>query len=648
MLCGARRVAAFGAVFLALVAWNKAAAQVDQAASGPATADLDRNSPPYTSSVESRLTIRPDLTAVIDTAVRLKVLRESAIRSLGQQSLTSSESTGPLDVIEAYTEKSDGTKSVVDEAHILTRDAATGLNSVYQRDSKVKTLIFPDIEVGDTLVYTFRINKIDKRYPGQFTHSVLLAQSIPYGTYRLTVDEPKSLALKVHIRGAGLSHETAEAGEDRRHTFSYRSTRWAPNEPGAVAAADRDPQIIITTFKDATEVGAGYWSSMKDKDVVTPEIQALADEITKGIDNKRAQAEAIDRWIKKNIRYVLVFLGSGGVTPNPAPTVLKNKYGDCKDHVALMGAMLKAKGIASEQTLINTGNIYGLPELLIPNFNHVMLYLPEFGLYTDPTASHASFGILPESAYDKPVLHISAAGGRLARTPPMKPEDHVVMAKTIASIGADGVIKGTTRETATGIFATVARGAGIQIQAQGREKFAEGWLRALGIPGTGLFEPVMPFDYSEPFVVQGAFSLNEKLQTPLDGVRSIPFGMPILGRLGGKLLGRRVPGRTTDFVCYAGKQVEEIELTFEDGLPLPRTIKGISIDNKYVSYRSSYALAGRTLTIRRELESKVAGQRCTKEIEAEISEPMQRVARSMRAQMSFGATAPGSDAARPE
>ncbi len=80
-----------------------------------------------------------------------------------------------------------------------------------------------------------------------------------------------------------------------------------------------------------------------------------------------------------------------------------------------MGALLKAKGIASEQALINLGNIYGLPDLPLPNFNHVMLYLPELGLY-DPTSSYASFGTLPESSYDKPVLmfHLLAAG-QLAR-----------------------------------------------------------------------------------------------------------------------------------------------------------------------------------------------------------------------------------------
>jgi hypothetical protein len=101
------------------------------------------------------------------------------------------------------------------------------------------------------------------------------------------------------------------------------------------------------------------------------------------------------------------------------------------------------------------------------------------------------------------------------------------------------------------------------------------------------------------------------------------------------LLGPRVTGRTTDFSCHAGKQVEEIELTFAERLPLPKAVREVAIDNKYFSYRSIHTIKGRTLTIRREFVAKVAGQVCAKEIEAEISEPMQRVARSLREQMSF-------------
>jgi transglutaminase-like putative cysteine protease len=55
---------------------------------------------------------------------------------------------------------------------------------------------------------------------------------------------------------------------------------------------------------------------------------------------------------------VAVWLGNGGYVPHDAATILENGYGDCKDHVALLGALLKAKGIASEPVLINSGNRY--------------------------------------------------------------------------------------------------------------------------------------------------------------------------------------------------------------------------------------------------------------------------------------------------
>ena len=73
-----------------------------------------------------------------------------------------------------------------------------------------------------------------------------------------------------------------------------------------------------------------------------------------------AQAIAIDAWMKKNIRYVAIYLSSGRVIANDAAAVLRNKFGDCKDKATLLSALLTAKGIASEQVLINLGNAYTL------------------------------------------------------------------------------------------------------------------------------------------------------------------------------------------------------------------------------------------------------------------------------------------------
>src|SRR5262245_19364235 len=82
----------------------------------PPAADADRNSPAYTAAVDTRIIVRPDLTAAVTYTVRYKILRESAIRSLGQQNLSYSESLNPLESVEAYTEKSDGRKIAVEQS----------------------------------------------------------------------------------------------------------------------------------------------------------------------------------------------------------------------------------------------------------------------------------------------------------------------------------------------------------------------------------------------------------------------------------------------------------------------------------------------------------------------------------------------------
>jgi hypothetical protein len=264
-----------------------------------------------------------------------------------------------------------------------------------------------------------------------------------------------------------------------------------------------------------------------------------------------------------------------------------------------------------------------------------MLYIPELGIYTDPTASSASLGVLPTGSYDKPVLHVADTGSRLAKTPPMKPEDHVSVSTTRVTVGADGSVQGTTRQVLTGTFASTARQIAGKIERTGREAFAADKLRSLGHPGTGTFVPVNPFDYSEHYLVEGTFALTDKLQMPLQGMRDTPSGMLLFRRPGYWPLGTRVAGRKTNFPCFAAKQVEEIDIEFADGLPLPRLFADVNIDNRYFVYRSTSQIEGRTFKVRREFVSKVVSQQCTPEIEAEISEPMKQVSRNLKERMKF-------------
>jgi len=140
---------------------------------------------------------------------------------------------------------------------------------------------------------------------------------------------------------------------------------------------------------------------------------------------------------------------------------------------------------------------------------------------------------------------------------------------------------------------------------------------------------------AEPYQVKVTFAYDAPLTMPLNGQRNIPFGAPVQKRPGIGLLNVRESGRVDPFQCFAGRQIEEINLTFAEGLPLPVSVTGRTIENATFSYSSRYRLEGRTLTVRREFESHVNGQVCAPEIEAAIAQDIKLMQGSMSTKLTF-------------
>jgi hypothetical protein len=85
-------------------------------------------------------------------------------------------------------------------------------------------------------------------------------------------------------------------------------------------------------------------------------------------------------------------------------------------------------------------------------------------------------------------------------------------------------------------------------------------------------------------------------------------------------------------------------VTFADGLPLPLPMKGRKIENRLFTYTSDYRLEDRTVKVRREFASRVPGQACAPEIEAQIAGPLKAVHDDLMTRMRMPA-APGPSAA---
>ena len=240
--------------------------------SAPAEAERHVPAPStsYSLAYQSHLTVRADLTATILATKRLKILAPAAIQSLSQQQLLFVEGMQTVDILEAFTEKADGTRVPVEAANILTRDGASGLAATYARDLKQRTIIFPDVGVGDTLVMTYKWEISRGLFPGQFFHSEVFARSQPITSAEVIVEAPRALDLQVSTTGSGLTDRSDDIGDIRRHTVTLAPGPYMPAEPRAVASIDRDPALLVSTFKSYDELGLAYRALALPKSAVTP------------------------------------------------------------------------------------------------------------------------------------------------------------------------------------------------------------------------------------------------------------------------------------------------------------------------------------------------------------------------------------------
>jgi hypothetical protein len=603
----------------------------------PAKGPDQASQTPYTGAYLGHVTVRTDRSAVDEFTKRFKILTASAINLLSQQHEIFVEGMETLETVDAFTEKPDGTRVPVDPANILTRDAVTGLQSTFSRDMKQRTVIFQDVQVGDTLVLTQRKETRRGLFPGQYFAHDGFPRTTPFVSAEIVIESPTELDLQVRTTSTALTDRVEDVGNLRRHTIRLARTAFSLPEARSVSAVDVDPMVFVSTFKSYVEMGRAYGEAAFPKAAVTPEIAALAEEITKGIDDRRQQAMAIDAWMKKNIRYVGVYLANGRVVPHDAATVLRNKFGDCKDKATLMSALLAAKGIASEHALINFGDTYTLPEPpTMAALNHAILYLPEFDLYDDPTAQFAAFGVLAAETYDKPLVRVSPNGAILDHTPPMKPQDHVASLHTLIKVAADGTVTGRTVERNTGTFAFALRAAGATVQTVGGDNAARMQLQAFGNPGTGHYDLGTVTETADPVVVTGTFTLADKFKAPAQGARaSIPIGMQLTVRPGNFLLGTLPNNRKMPFMCFAGRQIEDIDASYDQGLPMPVAPGPTTINNAAFSYRANFKVEGRTLKIHREFESHVAHQVCEPGLESRILGDMNAVRGNVNTNYAF-------------
>lgn len=549
--------------------------------------------------------INADGSFVVTSDTVYLINEERAIKDHAQRSLNYNRTLETLDVVEAYTQKPDGRKVVVKPEQIKEQQEQASTQAPMFQDTRVKVVIFPEVAVGDRLVLQYKKNRVTALFPNQFED---LTAPMFYPTRQLTLiyDLPENMHLNADAKGFSASTEIAAPGR-RIYRWDYVPADKARIEQGAVSYLDYGQYLAVSTFTDFAEFAKAYDSRAHVN--VTPQVRELAKTITSKLDNSRAKAIALNEWVRRNIRYVAVYVGAGGVVPHSVETILANRYGDCKDHVALLEALLIAAGIESTPALVSLGNAYELPKVpTLGVLNHAITYVPSLNLYLDSTAEGVAGGYLPVLVLDKPV--VLAKSGELGRTPAA--QDGLVKNDTLYKVSKTGAADFTHTSRVVGWAAEMNRYGMKSMTPTNRDQMIQQVLASYGLNGTGKFDAGELEGTGDDYEMKLAGRVDNLVNLPG------PIGVLTMSSLSGGIA-QNVFGflmeqdRTQAFTCISGVTEEQARYEFPKDVSILAAPKAVSLSGERFDYSATYTREANAVVVKRRFAFKHPSAVCTPE-----------------------------------
>jgi transglutaminase-like putative cysteine protease len=271
-------------------------------------------------------------------------------------------------------------------------------------------------------------------------------------SYTVAIPAEKNLQYQFFNGGAEVNDRTA-AGT-RTVSVTMRNFKPAEREPGMVAWSDVAPKLLLTTTADWRAKAVWFHGVQEDARAfeVTPELQHVADEVTRGLTREEDRVAALTHWVAENIRYIGLHMGEGeGYTLHPASMTLRDRGGVCKDKAGILVALLRAAGLEAFAGMTMAGE--RIERIAADQFNHcITVWRRPDGTtrLLDPTWVPGVRELWSSREQQQEVLMGLPGGADLLTTPISPPEEHPLEVVIRSTLLADGTLKGTIRATADG------------------------------------------------------------------------------------------------------------------------------------------------------------------------------------------------------
>jgi len=326
----------------------------------------------------------------------IKVFHESAFE-LADITIPYS-STTTISNIRGRTITPDGRVFVVPKQQIYDVTLYPGF--IFYSDTRAKRFTFPAVCPGAVLEYAYTAYVKGYTYWDHWSFQNL----IPTRLSRFQVTAPAEWEFKWKCNHIDLQPSTTNLPAGFKQTWLWQARDLAALCPEPAMPAWRQVQASLVlspvgmkTWQDfARWYHRLYAERIKADDAIHSKTSAL----TAPAVEELHQLDSLFSFVRDEIRYVAIAIGIGGYQPHFSKDIFHDRYGDCKDKVALLQSMAGCCDIDVRPVLISTQQNGDVDTSVVSHthFNHVIAhaYLKDGQeVWMDPTARQTPFGVLP-------------------------------------------------------------------------------------------------------------------------------------------------------------------------------------------------------------------------------------------------------------
>ncbi len=258
---------------------------------------------------------------------------------------------------------------------------------------KTASVVLDDLRVGDRVEWAVSLVGDNPVFAGKFVDQEWMSTSQgPAGLVSLRMLWPAQRKINYRVSEPTVTVSDTTQGGQRELLLQRRQVAHFQLDPLMPALDYLRDLVEFSEFQDWAEIAAWAEQLFARSMQLSPAVAARADELARGAATPEQRLRAALDFVQREVRYFGTEVGAGSHQPASAETVLRQRFGDCKDKSSLLATLLTRMGIPATPVLVpvflREGVATRLPSPLVFDHAIVAVNLPDAPtLWLDSTRS---------------------------------------------------------------------------------------------------------------------------------------------------------------------------------------------------------------------------------------------------------------------